>query len=431
MPPWLAWILWTGGGAVVAAGLALCCWGLFADRPRGRRRCPRCWYEMAAGVGLTCSECGQRARSERRLRKIRRRWWAARLGGLIAALGAAVAMLPVIHRQGWVSLLPTTPMILAMPALEGFAPDAAEELSQRFGEGRPWDWQWRLLAWRLDDPAEPLWDVAPGTPQSWPQDLPLAGTPTVVMSPAAWKWIGRPARVQLVSRFDSAAGPIFVERIDPAGIGASAASGGHRTAHGALAMGRPPNGASALEFDAVLERCVVGRGGEDPRWIRVDTRRLRIPIEVRGRLEDRLRPDGSEALREALLRHTRFHVDNRALRIVLGADELLSDDLACPTLVELCRDGEPLVTWRDWWCPADRPPDEQIVHRLPATLRGARRPFGSRDYAGHAWSLRVRGDGSRALLEALRGGPSRYWAGSFEVPLELADAELELAYRGP
>ena len=60
------------------AALALCgligiLFALFFDTSRGRRRCPRCWYDMRGTTGLRCPECGHEARTEQDLLRTRRR----------------------------------------------------------------------------------------------------------------------------------------------------------------------------------------------------------------------------------------------------------------------------------------------------------------------------------------------------------------------
>ena len=52
----LAWV-WP---ALLAMSLAVWAiwWAIFADKARGRRRCPRCWHDLSRTPGLTCSECG-------------------------------------------------------------------------------------------------------------------------------------------------------------------------------------------------------------------------------------------------------------------------------------------------------------------------------------------------------------------------------------
>ena len=61
-----------GLNILLAAGCALTAWGLFGDRSKNRRRCPRCWYDMRGSRGYVCSECGHDAVEVRRLYKDRR-----------------------------------------------------------------------------------------------------------------------------------------------------------------------------------------------------------------------------------------------------------------------------------------------------------------------------------------------------------------------
>src|SRR5262245_46988698 len=102
----LAW------GLGVAAVVVLL-WSLFWDRSRGRRRCPRCWYDMSGVPGLKCPECGRHARAERSLFKTRRRW---RVACLIVPLLVGSWLLrcaPRIGRDGWKGAIPTTLLVVA------------------------------------------------------------------------------------------------------------------------------------------------------------------------------------------------------------------------------------------------------------------------------------------------------------------------------
>ncbi|MBC7834593.1 MAG: hypothetical protein H7Y88_05770 [Phycisphaerales bacterium] len=85
--PRLCWLL-------VAIATALFIRGLFCDRARGRRRCPRCWYDMAGLTGLTCPECGKTVQRERALHRSRR---SPRLM-LAALLLLGVAVTPVAYQ---------------------------------------------------------------------------------------------------------------------------------------------------------------------------------------------------------------------------------------------------------------------------------------------------------------------------------------------
>lgn len=83
------WTWFVSGAAVVLLALAVFVWAMFWDRSRGRRRCPRCWYDMSGASGLTCPECGKTARRERLLRKTRRRKWIGAFMGVLILAGTA------------------------------------------------------------------------------------------------------------------------------------------------------------------------------------------------------------------------------------------------------------------------------------------------------------------------------------------------------
>ncbi len=61
-------------GLAIAIGLAAMVLDSVRQLWRKRLRCPKCWYDMSGSPGLTCSECGHKAKHERRLRKGRRYW---------------------------------------------------------------------------------------------------------------------------------------------------------------------------------------------------------------------------------------------------------------------------------------------------------------------------------------------------------------------
>jgi hypothetical protein len=157
------WIWWTAGGVLALLGLTLLYWSLLHDRARGRRRCPKCWYDMSGTPGnLVCSECGNRAKRERKLFKTRRRWRWASVGLLLAVSAYPIARAPLIRRDGTMGWWPTTALILAVIWFDSpeksFEPRWTQKalntlLGQRmdlFGSNSPpppdlWDWQWRLL----------------------------------------------------------------------------------------------------------------------------------------------------------------------------------------------------------------------------------------------------------------------------------------------
>ena len=174
-----AWIWWLGGGVLALAGLWLLWWSLFRDRARGRRRCPRCWYDMGGVPGLVCPECGRDARREKRLGRTRRKWRWAAIGGLVWIIAFSLVVTPRVRLYGPASLLPTSLLLWASPTIEqtwttsdneylawlekhhdGMVIELSRRASTR--DASIADWQWRywierrhvICAWRSEiDPS--------------------------------------------------------------------------------------------------------------------------------------------------------------------------------------------------------------------------------------------------------------------------------------
>ncbi len=105
------WLI-AGWAAIVAGGLLLL-WALFRDRSRGRRRCPKCWYDMKGVPGLRCPECGREARNEKRFFKTRRRYGFALIAAAFLLVGAIGTRVPKALKYGW---LDAVPVLLLKPA---------------------------------------------------------------------------------------------------------------------------------------------------------------------------------------------------------------------------------------------------------------------------------------------------------------------------
>lgn len=107
-----SWIFWTSGILLGASALWLLYYSLLADRAKGRKRCPKCWYDMQLIEGFRCPECGNIIKRQRKLFKTRRKWrWAAvSLALLLAGLG--LCLTPKIKSDGWAWMVPTTGLII-------------------------------------------------------------------------------------------------------------------------------------------------------------------------------------------------------------------------------------------------------------------------------------------------------------------------------
>ena len=155
--PWIDWIWWISGSLVGLGGLTWGLWAMFGDRSRGRRRCPRCWYDMSATSHRRCSECGHEVRRESAFFRTRRRWRRIALGLVLILTGLATFFGREVHDKGWVRATPTVVYIAFLPHLD--SQTTFKELSDRVTEGRLYQWEYRLLVHRcigalgrIDDP---------------------------------------------------------------------------------------------------------------------------------------------------------------------------------------------------------------------------------------------------------------------------------------
>jgi len=143
--------------AIVTAVLALavCGWVVRGDRPKGRRRCPKCWYDMT-GTAATCPECGRTQKHEQRFFRTRRRWRTAVACFLVTLAGAGTAAWRAEPK--WWEHTPTIVLYGVYRFTDWRVRDVRSELFSR------WDvafdsWTREVLVWdatrRLADAAVP------------------------------------------------------------------------------------------------------------------------------------------------------------------------------------------------------------------------------------------------------------------------------------
>ncbi|MEO1583487.1 MAG: hypothetical protein AAFR96_02810 [Planctomycetota bacterium] len=117
MPEWI-WH-WSGYAVALMACVGVV-WALFWDRPRGQRRCRRCWYDMsgASDAPVECPECGRAHAKPRHLTRTRRRWGRAAVLGLVMVVGGyGLWVVPRVQDEGRWGLAPTLGLFAASPWL--------------------------------------------------------------------------------------------------------------------------------------------------------------------------------------------------------------------------------------------------------------------------------------------------------------------------
>lgn len=157
---WTAWLWWISGAVAGLLGLWLLYCSLLRDRSKGRRRCPKCWYDMSVADSLRCPECGNDAKREAGLLKTRRRWKGLWLCMLVFLTAGFLGIQPKVQQDGWVSVMPKTALILCLRL--GYTEALFAELDRRtqinvseFNTYFPGmlvtdpaslnQWQWRLV----------------------------------------------------------------------------------------------------------------------------------------------------------------------------------------------------------------------------------------------------------------------------------------------
>jgi hypothetical protein len=150
------------GSLLALVAIGWWCWTMFIlGRSRGRRRCPKCWYDMSGTDSVRCPECGRAAKSEKRLHRTRRHWRLALLAILPVLLSVYFALLPRIREHGWPAALPTTALIWCLELDDNnWVFDELLRRSNSYLPSGTWmpampmsgdaffTWQWRLIGKR-------------------------------------------------------------------------------------------------------------------------------------------------------------------------------------------------------------------------------------------------------------------------------------------
>lgn len=428
------WLLTAVGVALGVIGLAVALWACFWDRSRGRRRCPKCWYNLSGAPGLLCSECGYVLRSERAFYRTRRRWRSMIAAGLILAVGFTSLNLAV-RRKGWRSLFPTTVLIALMPDLETSNQKSYAVLKQRMDDDALWHWQWE---WLLDRCLEDASAFSPMTIQSrprWPEGVPFRYTIQRRLPAIGVAWIDHAYWRAKISVPDdpgaqtvSLAGPgiLGYPRTWPAewaNVGVlepgvtelvfdvelkfQNTKGNFATRAQRLPQVRlAPPGSGISSVLVTPTNWLAGTSGTSgPKLTRKF--QLRLSVTVGGSIDEILQPVRDPASIAELRESTRVTYTDKGFFLTTQTDAWADQtDLSLAFKLEFVHDGSTVSTVDvqlprtpgSVWIAAPDELDQETLLQSPAD----------------EWTLRFIGDGEIALLDL---NSHRYWSGQMSLPL--------------
>ncbi len=431
----LYWLGWVGVIAFYCAMIYLAWWALFSDRHKGRRRCPKCWYDMCATPSMTCNECGHTVHFEKQLTKRRRRPLFALLS-FVSCVAIAGYISESLVDQGWLNLAPTKALILSLPFTMDINGPTYEELVRRMQADelsqREWrmlmkrcaagDWERRPLsddwlqsyaqviaAWRgaLESGSkaeEPLFDLEPvvtiTTRDSWPADV----SPRLEVTLQDWWPSGLETRVRAQPRIEGEPATTFYKT-----------NAFFRQPAYQLPIPPLTQENSEVVIDLTIDRRRTAEEGAA--WESVGTYTVTVPLVRKGRLDDLLEPvQGSavdQVMRQALSGQvTKWDKGRSPVRVNVQARQTNNDvfqGIAVGAIVELLCDGQVARRLDIWWPAGARGVDWEVVYEGEPLL-------GTASSRNGKWQMRVRGDAELALRVP---GATKYWAGQFTIPMQV------------
>ncbi len=442
----MPWLFPTLGWLLAASGALLVARALFRDRARGRKRCPKCWYDMSGSAGLVCPECGKDAERGKRLLKTRRRWRLAAIGVLPLAAAYFVAVTPRIAVRGWVGAVPTTALIVCAPRQHApLAPGSLralmrDELEVRWATDAMWDWQMvRYVAIVAAAHPRDLGTVV--TREAWPEGVPIWAH----VSAPRWIWtIGLPNKTTLrasVIRNDTSDAHDETQALSwdlftdsrPKSMGGDPRPGLFGPSSGPL-----EDQVLVATNSRVGERPTIAITIHDTDWSREPARervlwrgRLRLDTDIRPRDDQLIEPTASQAIETVFLRAPcaeiyscvgrgfltgRIRVDKFDLDAAIEASGV---EVIALRVILLCGDEEvgrggifyrPIGLARTGQQPRTL---QTLLFRIKTSVQRGEQGLGD----PHCWRILMQSDPSLALRDF---HAKRYWECSLELPVNKA-----------
>ncbi|NNF42556.1 MAG: hypothetical protein HKN62_05830 [Phycisphaerales bacterium] len=444
------WVTWAGGIGllVVFIGLLFAAWwSLFSDRPRGRRRCPQCWYDLTYSPGMRCGECGHTGRRESEFTRTRRRLGVF-LMSVVGCSLVGVYVIDHVNSQGWMSYVPTRGLVWMLPHVDDRSALITNELIVRIRGDDLEESDWHALlrrcvngdggaqppseAWiakyglfataggrvlmssddeqvrdaaallMLDIARQELPEVELSTRERWPE----AVAPTVDVRVRDW-W-QNPTHMRIIAQptLPEAEPARHICRDDP-------------IQPRSYSMYLPPLAPGEHEVDIVLD--IERRAGPGHPWVPIGERTVTVPLAVDAGLARTLQPVSGPAYDRQVARAfqdglSKWEDGSLPVRVGVNSRRTFSrlfDDTAVAVRVEVMRNGKVGRHLDIWWRGGIGYFEREHAWEVPWWNDEL---LGAPDEPDDKWVLRVT---SRPTLAFRVSGVTKYWEGEVEVPVRV------------
>lgn len=459
---WFYGLVILGIVAVLVILIYVAWWALFADkRNQSRRRCPRCWYDLAYSPGMTCGECGFTATREVQFHTVRHRYRIA-AAAILGCVGIAALVNEQVTQTGWASALPTRALIWLMPLGSGPNNSISREITSRAAMGRlsnsdwaaiidrcaagdfanrPTSATWRakygnfIWIWRQRLVGEPTIDARLNAVPPWvdvvARDTWPTRTPMVFQVDVKdwWSW-GTECRVRVTSRIDDKVltGPkTFIrtgdDRIPRRGFTLTIPAMDESTVDIAIDLEvarRPMKSINSRATGTVDDAAAPAKLSDDPDWTVVSTQTVMQKIRIDKPDRPPLTAIEGNSQIDALvaqvfsngvvkwstgLSPVRVRVDQRATSVPM------LDEVAIGVHVDLMRDGALARRLNLWWLGGDSIDDRNYGFEIEYENLELLRTAGIED---GRWKMVITSDESLALRAA---GGKKFWKGQIILPM--------------
>lgn len=137
-------VIWLGTLIVCTLCVYVAWRAVFGDRGKDKRRCPKCWYDLAYSPSMTCAECGHTARDEREFTRTRRRPFVA-LSAVVICVALVIGVNDQMNQRGMLRHVPTGVLLWVLPVAGGMDGSVGREIDRRATSTKLTTLQWQRL----------------------------------------------------------------------------------------------------------------------------------------------------------------------------------------------------------------------------------------------------------------------------------------------